>query len=186
MADTLQVAPFTADMLDRGRDFHYGDEPYQKDLADWMCHDAIRSLAIGTKIWLYINPTPDIVGYGSLGVTRWRFPDPDSPKTELVIIPAVALRSCYWGKPAGPAEDRYSSQIMRHLLDEAHPWPGQLPGVGLFVHPNNHAAIKLYERFGFRPFSHTFTDRATKVTYLGYLRRLEHILKAGEPLQGPE
>jgi hypothetical protein len=174
MADPLQVIPFAPDMLDQVRDFHYGDEPYQRDLADWMSNDAIRSLGLGTKIWLYINAVPDIVGYGSLGVTRWRFPEPTSAKTELVIIPAVALRSCYWGQPSGPPEDRYSSQIMCQLLDEAHAWPGRLPGVGLFVHPDNRAAIKLYERFGFRQFSHTYTDRATKVTYLAYVRRLAH------------
>jgi len=71
MADFLQVVPFTPDMLVQVQDFHYGDEPFQNDLADWMCHDAIRSLGMGTKIWLYVNALPDIVGYSSLGVTRW-------------------------------------------------------------------------------------------------------------------
>src|SRR5258708_1458016 len=115
MPDPLQIVPFTADMLDRIRVFNYGDEPYQKDLADWMCHDSVRGLARGTRIWLYVNSTPDIVGFSSLGLTRWHFPEPVSPKTELVIVPAVAVRQSFWGMPAGPPDERYSSQIMRHL-----------------------------------------------------------------------
>jgi hypothetical protein len=174
MAESLQTIPFTPDMLDQVRDFDYGSEPYQKELADWMRNDALQAMARGTKVWLYVNQTPEIVGYSSLGVTRWPFPDPASPKTALVIIPAVALRQRFWGKPEGPPEDRYSAQIMRHLLDEARAWPGRLPAMGLYVHPDNHAAIKLYERFQFVRFSQTYTDRATNVTYLGYLRRLDH------------
>lgn len=174
MPDHLQIVPFTAEMLDGVRDFNYGDQPYQKELADWICNHAARALGRGTKIWLYRNSTPDIVGYSSLGLTRWHFPEPTSPKTELVIVPAVAIRQCYWGKPEGAPDTRYSSQIMRHLLDEARAWPGRLPGVGLFVHPDNHAAIKLYARFGFQPFPFSYTDRTTNVTYLGYLRRLDH------------
>jgi len=61
---------------------------------------------------------------------------------------------------------------MRHLLAEAEAWPGSSPALGLFVHPDNHAAIKLYERFGFQPFSHTFTDQATGVTYRSFVRAL--------------
>lgn len=101
----------------------------------------------------------------TLGVTRWQYPDATSRKTELVIVPAVAIRKEFWGSPAGPQDERYSSQIMRHLLDEARDWPGELPALGLFVHPDNQAAIKLYERFGFHAFSRTCTDTSTGVTY---------------------
>jgi ribosomal protein S18 acetylase RimI-like enzyme len=59
---------------------------------------------------------------------------------------------------------------MRHLLKEAEAWPGEPPALGLFVHPDNHAAVKLYERFGFQLFFHTFTDRATGVVYRSFIR----------------
>jgi ribosomal protein S18 acetylase RimI-like enzyme len=59
-------------------------------------------------------------------------------------------------------------------LDEAQAWPGRLPAVGLFVHADNHAAIRLYERFAFRPFSHTYTDPATGRTYRSFVRPLVH------------
>jgi RimJ/RimL family protein N-acetyltransferase len=114
----------------------------------------------------------EVVGYGSLGLTRWKYPGADSPRSGLIIIPAVAIRRAFWGKPEGAPEDRYSSQVMRHLLVEALAWPGSLPALGLLVHPDNHAAIKLYERFGFRPFHHTYTDPASQVTYCSMIRPL--------------
>jgi GNAT superfamily N-acetyltransferase len=134
--------------------------------------DAVTSLERGVKVWLYLNEANEIVGFGALGVTRWKYPDPASRRVELVIIPAVALRKEFWGKPLGPTDQRYSSQIMQHLIGEALAWPGHPPVLGLFVHPDNHAAVRLYERFGFRPFSHTFTDQATGVTYRSYVRPL--------------
>jgi ribosomal protein S18 acetylase RimI-like enzyme len=87
----------------------------------------------------------------------------------------VAIRRPFWGKPDGPPEERYSSQIMRHLLQEAGAWPGQPPALGLFVHPDNHAAVKLYERFGFQPFHHTFTDQATGAVYRSFVRPIVRV-----------
>jgi hypothetical protein len=128
--DILLAVPFTSDMLAAISDFDYGDEPYQQELAQWMLNDSIHALMRETKVWLYLNQVGEFVGYGSLGVTRWHYPDPSSAKTTLVIVPAVALRKQFWGKPDGPQEDRYSSQMMRHLLNEADGWPGQPPAVG--------------------------------------------------------
>jgi ribosomal protein S18 acetylase RimI-like enzyme len=174
MTDLLRFVVFTPDLLDEVRDFEYGSEPYQQELALWMQNDAIPALLRGTKIWLYVNQAGDIVGYGSLGITRWNYPDAAARKTALVIIPAVALSKEFWGKPDGPPQERYSSQILGHLLDEARNWPGQLPAVGLFVHPDNLAAIKLYERFGFLSFSHAYTDPQTGVIYRSFVRPLIH------------
>jgi GNAT superfamily N-acetyltransferase len=174
MPDQLRFVVFTPDLLDAVRDFDYGEEPFQKELADWMRADAVPALERGTKVWLYVNQVGEVVGYGSLGVTRWKYPDAASRKTELVIVPAVALRPVFWGKPEGPREERYSWQIMGHLLDGALAWPGKLPAVGLFVHPDNKAAIKLYQHFGFLPFSHFYTDPGTGVTYRSFVRPLVH------------
>jgi GNAT superfamily N-acetyltransferase len=171
-ADTLVYVPFTPDLLAVVGGFDCGDESYQQELAHWIREDSVPALLRGTKVWLYRNQAGDLIGYSSLGTTRWHYPDPTSPRTLLVIVPAVAIRKPFWGKPDGPPEDRYSSQIMRHLLKEADAWPGQPPAVGLFVHPDNHSAVKLYERFGFQLFFHTYTDRDTGVVYRSLVRPL--------------
>src|SRR5947209_7022351 len=156
MAELLHSIDLTAELLGEVKAFDCGDEQYQIELAQWLQRHALPAAARGTKVWLYADETDDVIGYGSLGQTRWHYPDPGSPKTKLVIVPAVAVQRAYWGKPEGPPEDRYSSQIMRHLLAEALAWPGSLPAMGLFVHPDNLAAIKLYLRFGFQDFHHTY------------------------------
>ena len=89
----------------------------------------------------------------------------------LVIVPAVALRREFWGQPRDDdRNDRYASQIMKHLLTVAEQWPGNPPAVGLYVHPANLAAIKLYERFDFHAFHTSYADKTSGVTYLGYAR----------------
>jgi GNAT superfamily N-acetyltransferase len=174
MSDSLRALDFTPELLDPVQDFDCGDAAYRRELADWIRNDAVPAMEQGTKVWLYINEANEIVGYGSLGVTRWKYPDAQSTRVELVLIPAVALRKEFWGKPEGVERDeRYSSQILRHLIDEAQDWPGEMPAVGLFVHPDNVAAIKLYERFQFRPFHRSYTDPASQVTYISFLRPLQ-------------
>jgi GNAT superfamily N-acetyltransferase len=172
MPDPLHFVAFTPDLLDEVQDFDCGEQPFQQELAEWIQKDAVPAMARGTKVWLYVNQAGEVVGYGSLGVTRWKYPDAASRRAELLIIPAVALRKAFWGKPDGPPKERYSSQIMEHLLAEALAWPGKPLAVGLFVRPENVGAIKLYERFGFRPFGHTYTDPQTGVTYRSFIRPL--------------
>jgi ribosomal protein S18 acetylase RimI-like enzyme len=39
----------------------------------------------------------------------------------------------------------------------------------LYVHPDNQAAIKLYERFQFQRFHQSYTDPTSNITYLSYI-----------------
>ena len=128
-ADTLVYVPFTPDMLPLVRGLDYGDESFQQELAFWMDNDAIPAHARGTKIWLYRNLLGEFIGYSSLGTTRWHYPTPACSRISLVVVPAVAIRRPFWGKPEGSQVDRYSSQIMRHLLKEAEAWPTVLSSV---------------------------------------------------------
>ena len=37
------------------REFNYGDEPFQQELAAWLLLDSAAALQRGTKVWLYLN-----------------------------------------------------------------------------------------------------------------------------------
>ena len=136
----------------------------------WIQLEAAETIARGGKVWLYATENRDIIGYGSLAVSRWNYPESANRRVALVLIPAVAIQKQFWGKPDGPRESRYSSQILDHLLSEAAWLKVDVPVLGLFVHPENKRAIKAYERAGFALFAKTYFDKATGITYLSMIR----------------
>jgi RimJ/RimL family protein N-acetyltransferase len=171
MADLVAIE-FRKDHLDLFRDFDCGQEPYERELAEWIRQESTIALSQGTKVWIYATSDKAIIGYGSLGVTRWNYPSPSAKRIALAIIPSLAIHRQYWGKPEGPREKRYSSQILDHLITEASFLPLKVPMLGLFVHPENLRAIKAYERANFRQFSQTSVDKVTGVTYCSMIRPL--------------
>lgn len=112
----------------------------------------------GTRVWLFRNVQGDLVGYGSLGLTRRKWPPPDGRHANLQIIPMLGLDHHFHGKPSD-REWRYSHQLISHLRYEAIETLIQhlaekrstLPILTLYVHQDNAAAIRLYENFGFLP-----------------------------------
>lgn len=96
------------------------------------------------------------VGFSSLGVTRRKWPPPDGGFANLLIIPMLGIDQRFHGQPP-ERESRYSYQILRHLLYEAgallksHLDAGRntLTLLALYVHQDNHRAIRLYTKFGF-------------------------------------
>ena len=103
-----------------------------------------------TSIWLYYHPDGRIVGFGSLGLTRWTNPYPNGKWVDLSIIPALAIQTEFQHLPRDQeVEDNpsFSHQIMGDLLGKAHL---QSPDfVVLCVHRDNDKAIRLYKHFGF-------------------------------------
>jgi GNAT superfamily N-acetyltransferase len=170
MADLLSAVPFEAAHAALLGDFSCGEEPYEQELADWIRNDSLATIHRGGKVWLYATTQREIVGYGSLSVTRWNYPEPSSKRISLALIPAVAIQKQFWGKPDGPREERYSTQILEHLIVEAATLPIDIPFLGLFVHPDNHRAVKAYERHGFQPFTQIYTDKVTGIVYRSLLR----------------
>ncbi|HYV37983.1 MAG TPA: GNAT family N-acetyltransferase [Gemmataceae bacterium] len=170
--DVLVAIPFTPELLGDVGDFDCGDEDYQQELAIWLQVEAPAFLEKGTRVWLFADADGNLVGFGSLGKTRWAYPDPMGKKRHLALIPAVAVRRSYWGLPHGPPEDRYASQILKFILAQAQEMADIEPVIGLFVHPKNQAAIRFYQRFGFADYPHQYVDPTTKIAYQAMVRPL--------------
>lgn len=178
MRRTLDVTPLTHDLLPLMRDFDCGDRPWEREVADWIngndpygAGHALREQR--AEIWVYSTEQDGIVGFGSLGQSNWRWPLPDDPRVPINIIPAVGIAKAFYGEPKDSApEDRFSSQILQHLIAQARRHTERQPLLGLFVHPQNVPAIRLYDRIGFQPFHQTFFDPESRVTYRGMILRL--------------
>jgi hypothetical protein len=117
MPDSLSVEPFSLDKRPLVQHFHFGDEPYQREIEERIKgKDVETSIERGTEVFLY-RRGDEVVGYGSLGGTRRPWP-PGQKKSwdKFSIIPAVGLIPKYHGQPENVApEKRYSSQILLHL-----------------------------------------------------------------------
>ncbi|MEO8498070.1 MAG: GNAT family N-acetyltransferase, partial [Planctomycetota bacterium] len=130
--------------------FDCGSALWEQSLSTWITgQGVIDSMARGTRVWIYKRNDDAIIGYGSLGTASWNWPKGEIPSTEHVsVIPAIAIQSEYHGEPhAGDKNDRYSAQVMTHLLTEAHNESTRF--VVLEVHESNGRAISFYESFGF-------------------------------------
>lgn len=159
MAESLIRQIFSAADLPDVQDFHCGDEPYEQEVADWLkgsdepgTDSAVNSIndpVRPSRVWLY-KLDGKIVGFGSLAKTAWRWPGKNNdPSFPLSIIIWVAVQKEYWGLPDGPKDARYSAQILDDLVAEAELDAKTHPVLGLFVHKDNHRAIKFYKDAGF-------------------------------------
>jgi ribosomal protein S18 acetylase RimI-like enzyme len=177
MADVLVPVPFSADLLPYVQGYNYGSQPWEQELAQWMREESLSAVANGAKVWLYQNQAGDCVGYGSLGERNWSYPTKKSAKVTVLVIPAVAIRADFQGEPRTDRSDdpsvdgRYSSQIMRHLLEVAYQWPRPIAAIGLFVDPRNVRAVKLYQKYGFTKFDPPFIDKDSGIAYDRYAVR---------------
>lgn len=101
-------------------------------------------------------------GFGALAKSDWRWPGKNNDGfVPLSVIIWVGVQKEYWGKPEGPKDERYSAQILDDLLAEADADAKTHSVLGLFVHKDNHRAIKFYKDAGF---SDDLEQRKDKVT----------------------
>lgn len=153
----LYADEFTEEDLSELLDLDCGNEPWSRAATEWILGtdkwDSIQKH--GTRVWLYRNDTV-VVGFGSLGITRRRWPPPNGGYCNLLIIPMLGIDHRFHGQPPDP-HPRYSHQIVSHLRFEAiqliasHQESDRttLPLLSLYVHRENTRAIRLYEKFGF-------------------------------------
>ncbi len=158
----LYAVPFQEADQDRLAGFCCGTEHYADYLREWIQGSEVSdSLKRGTQVWLFENTVGQIVGYGSLGRTRWRWPLPDGKYDYLQILPALAVAEDFQGRP--PDKDwRYSVQILSHLIAEAEfnyrasleTKKPLLAWLVLMVHNDNQRGIRFYQTIGFELIPH--------------------------------
>lgn len=155
------------------RSFHCGGEYWEREIEQWIKHDVVeeRRRMPPVEVWLYYTDEDGLIGYGSLGESRWRWPLPSGRRVPISIIPAVGIDRRFWGQPEGPPEGRFSNRIMADLVEEARQRHERVPVIGLYVHPDNRRAMRLYERLGFQYFHHTYRN-ADGIDYISMVLKL--------------
>ncbi len=153
MPQPLYAVPFALEDRELFADFFCGDEPWSLAAAEWICGSGVeKSLTQpGSQVWLYRRESDDqLVGFGSLGRTRRRWPPPSGQYANLLIIPQLAVDARFRGQPANDPP-RYSHQILGHLIAEARDVAVDTgsPLLLLYVHEQNGRAMRLYEEFDF-------------------------------------
>jgi GNAT superfamily N-acetyltransferase len=180
MRRVLEATPFGLELLPLMRSFDCGDEYWDREVANWIngthpygVAHAIRNYKrFETDVWLYSTEEDGIVGFGSLGKSKWHWPLPTDERVPINIIPAVALARQFHGKPAGDPGGRYSTQLLDHLIAQARKHTDRHPLLGLFVHPDNAKAIRAYRRVGFVDFPQRNHNEEIDVWYPGMILKL--------------
>jgi len=153
----LYAAPFTEVEQAHLVGFSCGDVLWSRHVSEWILgSDVLDSMKRGTRVWLFETAEKEVVGFGSLGTSRWNWPPPDGSKAMITLIPMLGIAERFHGQPPDP-EWRYSRQIMGHLIAEAQELArvgretkaGEPEWLVLMVHRDNARAIRFYEQCGF-------------------------------------
>ena len=153
----LHATPFTEADQARLVGFSCGDASWSRHVTEWILgSDVLDSMKRNTRVWLFENAENEIVGFGSLGTSRWSWPPPDGSKVTIALIPMLGIAERFHGQPPD-SQWRYSRQIIGHLIAESQ----KLARVGreaearepewlvLMVHRDNARAVRFYEQCGF-------------------------------------
>ena len=132
--------------------FSCGDEIWSRHVAEWIRgSDVLDSMKKGTKVWLFENASGEIVGFGSVGRTRWRWPLRDGAYNTILLLPMLGLATRFQGQPPEP-EWRFARQIMSHLIHAAREMSeataqsaSPIDWLVLMVHRDNLRAVKFYQ-----------------------------------------
>jgi len=157
---------FTEDQWDEVQDFDCGEAAYQKEVSDWLkgpfgADSALTSISNTEKpatVWLYRLPDGELVGFGALGKSRWRWKGKKDPFIPISVIIWYAVHKKFQKKPEGPREGHYSYQILEDLIAAALEEQDTHPVLGLAVHKDNERAIRLYLNIGFTEELSPFTQ----------------------------
>jgi ribosomal protein S18 acetylase RimI-like enzyme len=170
MASNLVRIPFTEELLPKVQAFNCGDQPWEREVSEWIkaprgAGGAIDELDRAAQVWLYLSGDGELVGFGSLAQATQRWPGAKDPPIAASVIPMLGVDARFWGQPPGPPEDRYSTRILDDLIAAAQTHEDERPILVLYVHVDNPRAIRYYERAGFAELHKLYTDKATGRQY---------------------
>lgn len=140
-----------ADLL-RVQSFSCGDQPWEQYIDDYLKSAGLggaiaQAERFGNSAWLYFLDG-QLIGYGVLGMTRWRWPDPKD-KTQYQHVVAFGVDKRFQGLPEGPREQRYSWRLFLDIMSEAQKKPSESRLLTLFVDERNQKAVRFYNAFLF-------------------------------------
>ncbi len=149
MPEVLRHAEFSLDMIEQPQvqNFTCGKAPWQSIVSDWLkgqppSDSVIESITKrGTRVWIYFDLNNELVGFGSLGKSVWKYPGPRD-KLRLICIPMLGVHEFHQRKG-------YGRQILRDLRSKADRIKIDESVIGLFVDAQNTAAAKMYTDEGF-------------------------------------
>jgi len=109
MSSNLTRIPFAVDLLPMVESFGCGDEPWQREVSDWIkappgAGGAVEELEHGAQVWLYATEEGEVVGFGSLAAASQRWPRSKDPPIPASVIPMLGVDQRLWGQPPGPAD----------------------------------------------------------------------------------
>ena len=87
MSSALLPVIFAPELLAKVEDFDCGDEPHERELAEWIKTESVTALARGTQVWLYATSEKEIVGFGSLGTSNWNATGLTHTVVDILAIP---------------------------------------------------------------------------------------------------
>ena len=147
------------------QEFDCGKEAWAMAASDWIKQSppfdcALQSIQkYKNKVWLHFieaHGEKYLVGFSSLGITRWSIPPPDGEMREVGYIPMLAIAEPVQGKAIDDGTRRYSDAIFDHLIAGAR--AAGYRELCLFVHAENARALALYKRLG--PFAHHWSKNS--------------------------
>ena len=130
------------------REFDCGDCPQDHDVSNFLKSDCFELLGDPKRpliVWLYYDEKDNLVGFSSLGISKWQYPDPQGQRLSVQIIPFLGVARAHAGKG-------YAKQIVDHLELEAIARQDVSDLLTLFVHVANAAARHIYDCAGFEPY----------------------------------
>src|SRR5436305_14693726 len=93
MSSRLSAKAFDEACQSEVTNFNCGENPWALTINEWIkSDDAIQRVQKkSTKVWLYYNDADKLVGYGSLGVTKWPIFS-EEPKKPVLILPNLGVQ----------------------------------------------------------------------------------------------